>query len=334
MTNYLDSTDRINKVIDYITSQIGKPYSSNESPPKTWSAGRLMARSWEKGGIDIPSNLKSQFRSLVKLNDVTSGNSGSLQKGDLLYYFQNNIESVSMYVGNNNVIEVSKTSGVQQVPVWNSWNTTNFTYAGRPNKIGVYGGSGNQGNEDTPRGGENNNNFQPTIVTTKEIKANAVAVSDIFGTPQTARFAVINLTMESIYLKQTNSEVNFESDFWLEGKPIILGNEKEIELDIIGGNNSSNIDIVSSWIQSKNQAEAIGYLISEYLQYQFKTIVVEIFGNPLIQLGDMVNFDYSIGNFNSDSNVLYVVCGINHSYSTGLSTTLTLKPIMETISTV
>lgn len=334
MSNYLDTTDRIDKVIDYITSQIGKPYSSVPSPPNTWSANKLMTKAWEKGGVEIPSNIKSQFRSLQKLNDVTSGNNGSLQKGDLIYYFQNSAESVSMYIGNNNVIEVSKTSGVQIVPVWNAWNTTNFSYACRPYKIGEYGGTSSQANSDTPRAGENNNNFQPTIVETKTIRPNAVAVSDIFGTPRTAKFAVINLTNESIYLKQTKSEAGFDSDSWLKGKPVVLGSEKEIILNILEANNSSNIDITSNWIQSKEQAEAVGYLISQYLQYQFKMIVVEIFGNPLVQLGDIVNFDYSIGNFNNDTDILYVICGIDHSFSGGLTTTLTLKPIMETISTV
>lgn len=333
MTDYLDTDQRIDRAVSYAISQVGKPYKATPRPPKNWSAGKLMSKSWESGGVSLSSNVRSQFRSMSRIKDVTAGNNGSLQQGDLLFFFSGGSETVSMYVGSNSVVEVS-TSGVQQTTLWNTWNLSHFTYAARPKRIGTYGGDASQAGPDSSRTGENNNNFQPVIVSTKEIGKNAIAVSDIFGTPRTARFAVMNLTNETIYLKQTDSTINLNSDSWIKSKPVILGNEREYIINIADASNSSNVDIKSNWIQSESQAMAVGALLANSLNTQFKMIVVDIFGNPLVQLGDIVRFNFATGDFQSGPEDLYIVSAINISYSNGLSTSIELRPLIETISTV
>lgn len=334
MTYSLDTTQKIDRVVSYIISQIGKPYKSSPQPPKNWSPGTLMSSSWKTVGVDIPSSVKSQYRSMSRVKNVSVGSTDNLQPGDLIFFLSSNSESVSMYIGGGNVVEVSTSTGVRQVALWNTWNSSNFSLAARPKGIGIYGGTDDQADKDTPRKDENNNNFQPTIRTTKNVRKNSVAVSDIYGTPRTARFAVMNLANETIYLKQTGNELGFSSDSWIKSKPIILGNEKEIIIEIANSNDPSNVDISSKWIQSQEQAEAVGSLLSNSLKYRFKTISLEIFGNPLIQLGDIVKFNYSIGSYENESDVLYVVTSIITTFDKGLSTSVTLRPLTETISTV
>ena len=52
------------------------------------------------------------------------------------------------------------------------------------------------------------------------------------------------------------------------------------------------------------------------------TISLNIFGNPLIQVGDIVTLSY---NLNGMVNQRNIVTSVSHNFNSGLSTTLTLK---------
>jgi hypothetical protein len=55
-----------------------------------------------------------------------------------------------------------------------------------------------------------------------------------------------------------------------------------------------------------------------------KTVALNIFGNPLIQVGDIVTFTYSLNGISSQR---YVVSTVNHSFDQGLSTRITINRI-------
>jgi hypothetical protein len=53
-----------------------------------------------------------------------------------------------------------------------------------------------------------------------------------------------------------------------------------------------------------------------------KTVSLNIFGNPLIQVGDIITLNYSL---NGISGQRYVVQSVSHSFDTGLSTSLKMN---------
>ena len=60
-----------------------------------------------------------------------------------------------------------------------------------------------------------------------------------------------------------------------------------------------------------------------------KTISIQIFGNPLIQVGDVVNLSY---NLNGISQQNYIVHSVSQEFNEGLSTTLVLNRLYQTIT--
>ena len=56
------------------------------------------------------------------------------------------------------------------------------------------------------------------------------------------------------------------------------------------------------------------------------TVTLNIFGNPLIQIGDIVNLSY---NLNGMDDQKHVVTAVSHAFSNGLITTLSLSRIKQ-----
>lgn len=84
------------------------------------------------------------------------------------------------------------------------------------------------------------------------------------------------------------------------------------------------IDISSPWIQTEGEAKSLGSWIALHWSGGNDEVELSVFGNPLIQLGDVVSINYA------DMNMLaathrYFVVKVAQSYSSGLSTSLTLR---------
>ena len=55
-----------------------------------------------------------------------------------------------------------------------------------------------------------------------------------------------------------------------------------------------------------------------------KTVSLSIFGNPLIQVGDIITLSYSLNGIDGQK---YMVQSVAHSFSSGLSTSLKMNRI-------
>ncbi len=86
------------------------------------------------------------------------------------------------------------------------------------------------------------------------------------------------------------------------------------------------VDIGSKWIQSRAEAEALGKWILKHWSGGSDQIEIEVFGNPLFQLGDIVSVDYPDKNLHSATHRYFIVSK-NNSYSAGLSTNLILRRV-------
>lgn len=330
------SAEEVAGALSYALAQLGKPYVDTPpgaNPPNSWDCSKLTSWAWRSGSngrVNLTPYTYTQVQECVKIPNISPANgSVGLQQGDLLFYFENGAHHVTMYKGGGELVHAG--SPVQVQPLWTPWNVAHFTSAARVPGIGVIGeDETNQtsGSTDDPEDTSN----QRVVKTTRNVYKNAVALSSVHGTTQTARFAALNVANESIYLNTDSDIINGASNGLLNivAKVIIPGDQYELKKNIPGGKNSYEITIDTDFIQDEEQAQAISSLISRSFSYQYKAINVKIFGNPLIQLGDVVKFNYYSGKVISGSNDWYIVTNVKHTFSGGLETNLTIKPLIET----
>lgn len=340
------SQEIVDKAIDYALSQVGKPYCPGPNcphggyaqPPRTWDCSKLTTwaysiatggSGYSGGKIQLTPYTYDQVNECNKISGVSPSNgSANLQRGDLLYYFEQGAHHVTMYIGNGQLVHAG--SPVQVQSLWTPWNITHFTSAGRPKGIGDVSGNTSDDKDDTSN--------QRAIETTRSVRKNAVALSGVYGTTQTARFAAMNLSNETIFLNAEGfgDVLNGSENGLLQivANTVIPGDQYELKKLVPGGRNSYEITIDTESVQSESQAEAVASMISRSFSYQYKSIDVKIFGNPLIQIGDIVKFNFYSGKVLSSSDDYYIVTRINHDFNQGLSTTITIKPLIQTVSVV
>ena len=88
------------------------------------------------------------------------------------------------------------------------------------------------------------------------------------------------------------------------------------------GNVLETMQIDSSFIQSKDSANKLLKLVSHSLDNFSKDVTLNIFGNPLIEIGDVIKLTYPLAGINQQK---YIVHSVSNSFSNGLSTKLTLN---------
>lgn len=327
---YADSKQIVDATIAYAKDQLGKPYSFSANPPNTWDCTKLTTWAYSQGSggrIQLTPYSYTQAEEVVKFYP-TVGASGQFQPGDLLFFFKNGTHHASLYIGGEQIIEAG--DPVQINPVWNGWNSTNFSWAGRPHRLGPYDGSGVPGSTTTDDSEDSRTAIERKSV--RKVKKDALAVSRVVGTPQTGRFAVMNVANESIFLTQDNSSAITKTQFSLSARVINPGDSRELSISIPGGDNGYQVTLETDLIQGEDQANATASLISRYLDTDIDSIEVTIFGNPLLEIGDVVKFNYNNKNIVSAADQYYIVTRIYQNFSQGLSTSLTIKPLIQTVS--
>jgi len=124
------SSDRAAIAVSAALAQLGEPYVNTPPgavPPNSWDCSKLTAWAWAQAGVRLTPY------SYVQSREVRQISTSELQPGDLLFYFKSGAHHVSMYIGGGQIIEASSPStGVRISALWNSWNTTHFSWAGRP----------------------------------------------------------------------------------------------------------------------------------------------------------------------------------------------------------
>ncbi len=121
------SSDRAAIVVSYALAQVGKPYSFAAQPPNSWDCTKLTSAAWAQVGVQLTPY------SYVQAQEVRRISPDELQPGDLLFFFESGAHHASMYIGGGMIVEASSPStGVRVTDVWNSWNVTHFSWAGRP----------------------------------------------------------------------------------------------------------------------------------------------------------------------------------------------------------
>lgn len=84
----------------------------------------------------------------------------------------------------------------------------------------------------------------------------------------------------------------------------------------------------AQWIQTRDAAKSLADFLVQQWSKSTIDIDIEIFGNPLFQVGDVINIDYTSRGFNTGTK--FVVRSIDHDISTGLNTRLKVRSIYST----
>ena len=84
------------------------------------------------------------------------------------------------------------------------------------------------------------------------------------------------------------------------------------------------ITISSPWIQSESAAKKIGDWIDGHWSNGSEVLEMEVFGNPLLQIGDVAGVFYERKSMTPDKHQYYIT-GVSHSYKEGLTTSVSLQ---------
>jgi hypothetical protein len=158
------------------------------------------------------------------------------------------------------------------------------------------------------------------------VTKNSLSYSTPINTGFRGKMLIVNNSPHLIYTKHDSDAVNqFNSVLRLWTTEIIAPSDPQVvEKNIVENNASEVVQLDSKWIQSTVSANKVVNLIGAGLEGFSREVTLEIFGNPLIQIGDRVNITYSL---NGISNQKYFIKAVQHSFSQGLSTKLVLNRI-------
>lgn len=196
------------------------------------------------------------------------------------------------------------------------------------------GGSGGNGSGDGDNPDKPKKNI-PDVALITRVGKTAIGKSEVMGTPQTGRFAIMNLTNESVFISDGDLNILDRSNsglFYINSNAIESGDPIQLRRSTGVKNAINELSIDSSWVQDDDTAGAVLNIISDSLNTHYTRIILQVFGNPLIQTGDIVQILSRVYKIKIDSSDYFIVNRINHAFSsTGLTTQIELRPIKETL---
>lgn len=146
--------------------------------------------------------------------------------------------------------------------------------------------------------------------------------------PMSATFTLKNMSEKNQLIQGSHatrvSGANHDEATYIYATSFRLQEEQKVvykDQDLIHRAGESAFDINASWIQTSSAAESLGQFVKDRFGLPSRNYNMEIYGNPLIQIGDIVTI-YWPGK--SVSSYTYLVGSVNHSWSEGLVTTVGL----------
>jgi len=160
----------------------------------------------------------------------------------------------------------------------------------------------------------------------KLIDEYSLSYSTPINTGFRAKMAIANNSSNMVFLrKDADSLDQFTINLNLWTHEIVAPSDPEILEVLIDQSNSSEVaQLDSEWIQSKQAAQRMLKTVQMGIEGFSKDATLNIFGNPLIQIGDIITLTYSL---NGISQQKYFVHFVSHAFNQGLETRLGLKRI-------
>jgi len=89
--------------------------------------------------------------------------------------------------------------------------------------------------------------------------------------------------------------------------------------------NQEPVIFQSEWLQNLSDVESLGQWIKSNIINRGKTVTMEVFGNPLISVGDIVTINYTYQGLAGTEK--FIVTSVQNSYQEGLSTNITCRTL-------
>ena len=267
-------------------------------------------------GFNIPANSTSSIGTIREIYATQK----PLKERSVNYYFQDRNFLNGMIQGQN-VFSLSKSYIVQTVPEVIGINTYDVQYT-TPAAVNV----------DVYWGGylwkyvPGSKPIDQQYIQSQLVDEYSVAMSTPINTGFRAKMAIANNSGYMVFLQHQTDQINqFTSVLNLTTHEIIAPSDPEIIERIVDSANSSEVaQLDSVWIQSKEAAYKAMAVIEKGLDGFSRDVSLEVFGNPLIQVGDVITLTYTLVGINQQQ---YLVHSVSQSFSSGLSTKLVLNRI-------
>ena len=141
-----------------------------------------------------------------------------------------------------------------------------------------------------------------------------------------SKFAIANNSPFMVWIHKTPDQLNTSStQLVLWTHEIVAQSDSKIIEKVLNSSNISQVaQLDTQWIQSASAAEKLVSTIAQSIDGFSQDTSIRIFGNPLIQLGDIIMVTYKLKGINQK---LFVVQSVKHSFNNGLETDLVLNAV-------
>jgi hypothetical protein len=178
--------------------------------------------------------------------------------------------------------------------------------------------------------------------TLKKTTIDDVGHSDLFSSP--FRFSLIlvnnNKNNQMVWLnKSKEAQGPAATPFAIQGDYFKFTDGIQFEKIINPSNLQSSVLLRTEWIQSREEAEKLLNKAIIFANSFSTSVNLQIFGNPLVQVGDICKLIYTVKRIGYDpesispSDVYFLVKEVNQDFSGGLVTNLALRPLFNVSST-
>lgn len=161
------------------------------------------------------------------------------------------------------------------------------------------------------------------------IPDSALSYSTIINSGYRSKLAVANNSTYSVFTKTSSSySKKVNSTFALFSRtPIVLTEQQTAERILNPQNSNEVIELQSDWLQSKRVANSIMGVVARASDDFSKDISVSLFGNPLIEVGDVLDLTHDLKNIKG---LKFFVQSVTNTFRQGLTTDIVLNQITYT----
>lgn len=179
--------------------------------------------------------------------------------------------------------------------------------------------------------------FGKTVREIRHVKANFAqsAAIPLYASTGINKFATIlgskfsNHTAEMFVINNASSfiplSVGNEQQFFVLGNYVDNGSQHEYTEPVDESTPLEPATFQSMWIQSESDAKALYGWIKNQWSKQQQSVNMEIFGNPAIEVGDIITINYPKNDL--DGTKKFLVTDVNTSFDEGVSTNITARSI-------
>ena len=179
--------------------------------------------------------------------------------------------------------------------------------------------------------------FGKTVREIRHVKANFAqsAAIPLYASTGINKFATIlgskfsNHTAEIFVINNASSfiplSVGNEQQFFVLGNYVDNGSQHEYTEPVDQSTPLEPATFQSMWIQSESDAKALYGWIKNQWSKQQQSVNMEIFGNPAIEVGDIITINYPKNDL--DGTKKFLVTNVNTSFDEGVSTNITARSI-------